>query len=65
MQSGRYGKCYGVLYKEDGNVLAGNKIEQIEDHLKRGMWRYQLDDARFTPQVVALENGVEMDLGKT
>ena len=29
------------------------------------MWKYQLDDHEFTEQIVALENGVTFDLGKT
>jgi hypothetical protein len=42
----RYGRLQGILYK-DGQI-AGTKIEPIDGVLKRGMWRYDLNDAAFT-----------------
>lgn len=53
---------WGVKYK-DGKI-AGDKIEPIKGILKRGMWNYQLNDPAFTEQVVKLDNGLTMDLGK-
>jgi hypothetical protein len=44
----RYGRLHGIKYKE--GKIAGNKIEKIEEVLKRGMWNYQLNDAAFTEQ---------------
>ncbi len=61
--SPRYGRMLGIKYK-DGKI-AGNKIERIEEILKRGMWNYQLNDAAFTEQQVTLDNGLTMNLGET
>lgn len=59
----RYGRVFGILYKN--NQIAGNKIERIEDSLKRGMWRYNLTDAAFTESQVTLDNGATFDLART
>ena len=59
----RYGNLYGIMYRD--NQISGNKIEKIDDVLKRGMWHYDLTDSAFTEQTVKLDNGVTMDLGHT
>ena len=59
----RYGRLQGLLYK-DGQI-AGNKIERIDDVLKRGLWRYDYSDASLTPQEVSLDNGLTFDLQRT
>ena len=50
------------MYK-DGQI-AGNKIEPIQDVLKRGMWKYQVNDVAFTEQEVVLDNGLTFNLGE-
>lgn len=62
LYSARYGKLWGILYK-DGKI-AGRKIEPIEGVLKRGMWNYDLSDASKTEQEVVLDNGVVFNLGE-
>ena len=59
----RFGRVFGILYK-DGK-LAGNKIERVEDALKRGMWKYSMNDAAFTEPQVTLDNGLTFDLALT
>jgi hypothetical protein len=48
LYSGRYGRISGIMYKQNGEELAGNKVEQINEVLKRGMWKYDLKDPNFT-----------------
>lgn len=50
--------------KYENNQLVGQKVEKLHDVLKRGMWRYDLTDAAFTPQQVTLDNGVTMNLSE-
>ncbi len=54
---------YAIKYR-DGKI-ADEKIIEVRDALKRGLWRFKLDDPDFTPQVVTLDNGMSMDLGNT
>ena len=61
--SPRHGRILGIKYKD--SQIAGNKIEKIDDVLKRGMWNYELADSAFTQQQVILDNGVSLNLAET
>ena len=62
LYSPRHGKVWGIKYIN--NELAGNKVEIVNEVLKRGMWQYSLYDPKYTEQVVTLDNGTTMDLGE-
>ena len=57
----RFGRLKGLKYRN--GELVSSKYEKIPRVLTRGMWKYDLTDPAFTPQVVKLDNGNEYDLG--
>lgn len=59
----RYGRILGVLYQN--NQIAGNKIERVDQILKRGLWQYDLSDSAFTEPQVTLDNDLTIDMVRT